>query len=616
MYTCNYSFPVCSSSSSQRPSLPVKYDFSSFIGTFLPFPSKPLLRKLEKILTGVPETIKKNAVELIDAFVDLAFDFVDQPLLPSQANFAPVEELEGGIHVADIEGIIPDDFPDGVYIRNGPNPLFGGYKSAISMFGKSSHTWIEGEGMLHAIYFNKLSSGTRTISYKNRYVQSDTFKYEIARRKPAFLPAIEGDSPAVFSALMLNLLRFGTVDKFLSNTNVFEHSGRFYAIAENHAPQEIDIKTLETIGKWDLHGAWDGPFTSHPKKVLSTGELVVFGVSAQRPHMKLGVLSADGRKMKHQVDLGLKRCTLCHDMGVTERYYNVIMDFPLTIDMNRLMTGDMNRLMTGGPLIRYETEGYARIGVMPRYGDAKSIRWFEVEACAALHMINCFEDGDEIVVMACRARGSIIPGPEFGSNKFEWFSRGFKHIRSVDTSQKDLQDGAFFSRVYEWRLNIESGEVKGRYLTGTEFSMEFPVINEKFTGVKNKYGYTQVVDSTASSNSGMAKYGGLAKLYFEDKAFDLSLLDYQPEESMKVERHKFQENTFCSGATFVPNSVGVEEDDGWIIAFVHNERTNISQASYITFTKKFASEPIAKITLPSRVPYGFHGAFLALCSQG
>mgnify|MGYP004716898861 FL=1 len=47
---------------------------------------KPLPRKLEKILTGVHETIKKNTVELIDAFVDLAFDFVDQPLLPSQVH--------------------------------------------------------------------------------------------------------------------------------------------------------------------------------------------------------------------------------------------------------------------------------------------------------------------------------------------------------------------------------------------------------------------------------------------------------------------------------------------------------------------------------------------------
>ncbi|KAL3500577.1 hypothetical protein ACH5RR_039670 [Cinchona calisaya] len=595
---------IFSSNSRQRPSsVPIhKYDLSNF-GTTLPFPSKPMLRELEQILTDVKATIKKNTLKLIDCFVDLAFDFVDQPLLPSQANFAPVEELEEGIDVTNIEGIIPDDFPQGVYIRNGPNPLFGGYKSAISMFGKSSHTWIEGEGMLHALYFSKLSCGNRTIFYKNKYVQSETFRHESARKKPAFLPAIEGDAPAVFSALMLNLLRYGTVDKHLSNTNVFEHSGRFYATAENHAPQEIDVMTLETIGKWDLHGAWDRPFTSHPKKVPSTGELVVFGVCAQKPYIKLGVISADGKKIIHEADLKFNRCTLCHDIGITERY-NVITDFPLTIDINRLMTG--------GPLIKYEKEGYARIGVMPRYGDFDSVRWFEIEPCAAFHMINCYEDGNEIVVMACKARGSIIPGPEFGSNKFDWFSRGFKHIRSINTSHKDSQDGAFFSRVYEWRLNVQSVEVKGRYLTGTEFSMDFPIIKEKLTGLRNKYGYTQVIDSTASSISGMAKYGGLAKLYFAETELELSLTDKHPEELIKVEYHKFPVNTFCSGASFVPKSGGIDEDDGYIIAYVHNERTNISQA-YVIDAKRFSSDPISKITLPTRVPYGFHGAFLSAC---
>ena len=35
--------------------------------------------------------------------------------------------------------------------------------------------------------------------------------------------------------------------------------------------------------------------------------------------------------------------------------------------------------------------------------------------------------------------------------------------------------------------------------------MDFPMINENFTGIKNKYGYTQVVDSIASSTSGNYK---------------------------------------------------------------------------------------------------------------
>ncbi|XP_012847138.1 PREDICTED: 9-cis-epoxycarotenoid dioxygenase NCED3, chloroplastic-like [Erythranthe guttata] len=88
-------------------------------------------------------------------FVDHAFQFVDQPYLPSQKNFAPVDEIGEAVGVSTIEGCIPDEFPQGVFVRNGANPIHGALKSAISKFGKSSHVWVEGEGMLHAGYLNK-----------------------------------------------------------------------------------------------------------------------------------------------------------------------------------------------------------------------------------------------------------------------------------------------------------------------------------------------------------------------------------------------------------------------------------------------------------------------------
>lgn len=46
-----------------------------------------------------------------------------------------------------------------------------------------------------------------------------------------------------------------------------------------------------------------------------------------------------------------------------------------------------------------------------------------------------------------------------------------------------------------------------------------------------------------------------------------------------MEYHMFGENTFCAGATFVPKEGGFEEDDGWVITFVHNEGTSISEVS-------------------------------------
>ncbi|XP_022865403.1 carotenoid 9,10(9',10')-cleavage dioxygenase 1-like [Olea europaea var. sylvestris] len=588
---------------------PFSHKFDHHFRDSLPSSSsfKPLFRKLQQnpIWANVPKIIKEASVRLLDTFVDLTFEFVDQPLLPSQGNFAPVEERGEAIHVTSIEGRIPDDFQEGVYIRNGPNPLFGALKSTKSVFGKSSHTWIEGEGMLHALYFCKECDGSWITAYNNRYVHTDTFKLEKERNKPAFLPAIEGDPRAVLSAFLLNWLRFGLVDKYLSNTNVFEHSGKFYSISENHIPQEIDIRTLETLENWDIDKAWRRPFTSHPKKAPDTGELVIMGISPSKPYFEIGVISADGKKLVHKADLKLNRCCLCHEIGVTERY-NVIMDFPVTIDIDRLISG--------GPLIKHEKEGRARIGIMPRYGDADSVQWFEVESSCTFHIINCYEKDDEVVVLACRARDSIIPGPDFGLNKFDWFSKGFKDISPVEETDEKPQ-GSFFSSAYEWRLNMDSGDVKERNLTGTEYSMDFPMMNEKFVGLETKFGYTQVVDSNASSISGMAKYGGLAKLYFKERKLDLLPDTRQPkEELIKVEYHKFPPNTFCTGAAFVGKPGSPEEDGGWIITYVHNEECNISQV-YIVDAQKFSDKPVAKITLPSRVPYGFHGAFMPIHRQ-
>ncbi|XP_017184049.3 carotenoid 9,10(9',10')-cleavage dioxygenase-like [Malus domestica] len=171
-------------------------------------------------------------------------------------------------------------------------------------------------------------------------------------------------------------------------------------------------------------------------------------------------------------------------------------------------------------LLEYNHEGYARISAMPHYGNADSIHWFKVEPNCTFHIINSFEDGDEVVVWGCKALDSIIPGPDMASTQFG------------------------------------CGEVNEIYLTGKRFCMDFSMINGAFSGVKNRYGYAQVIDSVVSSASGMLKYNGLAKLHFEEPA-DVSLSsEGQLEEAIKVETHMFEENSFCTGACFVPKQGG------------------------------------------------------------
>ncbi|CAN1802143.1 Carotenoid 9,10(9',10')-cleavage dioxygenase 1, partial [Linum perenne] len=244
----------------------------------------------------------------------------------------------------------------------------------------------------------------------------------------------------------------------------------------------------------------------------------------------------------------------------------VILDFPLTIGLQRLLRG--------GPLVSYNNKDYARIGVMPRYGDSNSIQWFDVDPSCTLHILNSFEDGDEVVVWGCRSLESVLSShPGMKLEECEWIAGRLRPTNPIDQQKLGFssRDDLLSVRGYEWRLNIQTRTVSERYLTGTEFDMEFPTMNVNYSGIKNRYAYTQVVDKVASTISGMPKFGSLAKLYFEEKDENGFIM---------VEFHKLEDNTFCSGATFVPKQSGIsdcDEDDGWLVTFTHNEQTNTSK---------------------------------------
>jgi hypothetical protein len=111
----------------------------------------------------------------------------------------------------------------------------------------------------------------------------------------------------------------------------------------------------------------------------------------------------------------------------------------------------------------------------------------------------------QVVVRGCRSLESIISEScDVDLDKFEWVSGRLRSKDPVD--QQDAKhfknDELLFCRSYEWRLNMETGEVKERNLTGTLLSIEFPMINPNFNGVKNKFGYAQTVHGLASATSG------------------------------------------------------------------------------------------------------------------
>jgi len=61
---------------------------------------------------------------------------------------------------------------------------------------------------------------------------------------------------------------------------------------------------------------------------------------------------------------------------------------------------------------------------------------------------------------------------------------------------------------------------------------------------------------------------------------------------------------------FVPRREGAAEDDGWVLVLGYDQTRNAS-TFYVLESRDLNGEPVACIRLPHRVPYGFHGNWVA-----
>ena len=61
---------------------------------------------------------------------------------------------------------------------------------------------------------------------------------------------------------------------------------------------------------------------------------------------------------------------------------------------------------------------------------------------------------------------------------------------------------------------------------------------------------------------------------------------------------------------FAPRPGAIAEDDGWLVTFVYDENSNSSELVVVN-AQDVTAEPVARVIIPQRVPYGFHGTWVA-----
>jgi carotenoid cleavage dioxygenase-like enzyme len=444
-------------------------------------------------------------------------------------NFAPVRE-EITTNTLKVIGELPPDL-SGMFVRNGPNPQWPPI---------GQYHWFDGDGMLHGV---RISNGQAT--YSNHYVRTQGWKIEQAAGKAVWSGLLEPpqmDNP------------HGGY-KNTANTALVWHAGQMLALNEGGAPHAIKLPDLQTKGEYTYNGKLVSAFTAHPKVDPNNGEMMFFGYAFTPPYLQYSVVSAAGELLQ-TVPIDLPMGVMMHDFAITENY-TIFMDLPLTFNPERVQRGE--------PMMMFERDRPSRFGIVPRYGDNSNIRWFESSPCYIFHTLNAYEDGNEVVLIACRMKSTNVLNDD----------------SSVDPD-------ADIPRLYCWRFNLSTGKVREEMLD--DVPAEFPRVNENYVGQPMRYGYAGKL-----AKSSIPLFDGLIK-------YDLS--------NGKSQTHEFGHGCYGGEAVFAPRLDATSEDDGWLVTFVHDESTTTSEVVVIN-AQDVTAEPVARILIPQRVPYGFHGSWVS-----
>ncbi len=340
-----------------------------------------------------------------------------------------------------------------------------------------------------------------------------------------------------------------------ANTALVWHHGRLLALCEQGEPYQVGLPALETRGPYLFARKLRHAFCAHPKRDATTGELFAFGASpVAKPHLQYSAISADG-VLSHTTAIELPIGVRMHDFAITERYA-VFMNHPYTYDIRRMLRGE--------PIAAFEPERGSFIGLLPRRASGAAIRWFAIPPCWVEHVVNAWDDGDAVVLDVCHRASARMP------------------------SDDDAPDAPGESPVlWRWRIDTRSGVVREQQLD--DASAELPRIHEGYTGRRARFAYA----ARMRRDIGLPLADGLIK-------YDL--------ERGSSQTHDYGLNRNGGEAVFVPRPGAQDEDDGLLLSLVHDE-AEASSELVVLDARSLAA--VARVLLPRRVPYGFHGLWLS-----
>jgi len=287
-----------------------------------------------------------------------------------------------------VEGKIPEEINGNWYALT-PDPYYP------PMFDEEN--FFAADGVLSVFRFKN-----GRVDFENRYVMTDRLKAEQAAGKALFgrYRNPYTDDPSVAG-----------VNRCVSNTTPVWHGGKLLALKEDGLPMEMDPRTLETKGGWNFDGKLKSQtVTAHPRFDFDTGEMFINGYQPDALASKqiaYAVVDAEGRLTKEEW-FEAPYAPMMHDFVVTKEH----VVFPLSPTI-----ADLERMKAGGPHWKYEPDKPTYVGIMPRDGSVKDMRWFEGPAVSAYHYMNGYTEGNKVYMDFSYTLGHQFPFVRADSNQ-------------------------------------------------------------------------------------------------------------------------------------------------------------------------------------------------------
>jgi carotenoid cleavage dioxygenase len=279
------------------------------------------------------------------------------------------------------------------------------------------------------------------------------------------------------------------------------------------------------------------------------------------------VISPEGR-ITSETWFEIPYYCMMHDFGVTADYilFHVV---PSTSSWERLE----NRL----PHFGFDRNRPVHLGVLPKGGKAEDIRWFSAENCFASHVMNAHNEGSLIHFDTPMAAGNMFP-----------------FFPDLEGAPFDPQ--AAVSHMTRWTVDMLGNADDIQMTRLSELIGEFPRIDDRFAGRKNRYGFLLADDKSKPIEAPGSLAGGL-------RTNMLARIDLETGES---DAYWVGASSSIQEPAFIPRPGSTEEGDGYLIT-LENRLAEMGSRLLIFDAMSLAAGPVATIGLPFRLRHGVHG---------